>query len=117
MIRHVILAFVAASLAVPAVADRGHGNKRGQNGAVRQVRNDGCPPGLAKKNNGCQPPGQAKKSYVVGRRLPTTVRWYEPEPVVIRRLAPAPVGRRYVVVDGDLLLMEIASRLIVKLVD
>lgn len=24
---------------------------------------DGCPPGLAKKNNGCMPPGQAKKYY------------------------------------------------------
>jgi hypothetical protein len=29
---------------------------------------DGCPPGLAKKNNGCLPPGQAKK--LVGAALP-----------------------------------------------
>lgn len=27
-----------------------------------------CPPGLAKKGNGCQPPGQAKKLYNVGQR-------------------------------------------------
>jgi len=27
-----------------------------------------CPPGLAKKNNGCLPPGQAKKLYNVGQR-------------------------------------------------
>ncbi|MEO7551142.1 MAG: hypothetical protein ABIT09_08385 [Croceibacterium sp.] len=27
-----------------------------------------CPPGLAKKNNGCLPPGQAKKLYSVGQR-------------------------------------------------
>lgn len=27
-----------------------------------------CPPGLAKKNNGCNPPGQAKKMYDVGQR-------------------------------------------------
>ena len=27
-----------------------------------------CPPGLAKKNNGCLPPGQAKKRYDVGQR-------------------------------------------------
>ncbi|HEY8591692.1 MAG TPA: hypothetical protein VIL42_02375 [Sphingomicrobium sp.] len=27
-----------------------------------------CPPGLAKKNNGCMPPGQAKKMYNVGQR-------------------------------------------------
>ena len=29
-----------------------------------------CPPGLAKKNNGCLPPGQAKKLYNVGQRFP-----------------------------------------------
>jgi hypothetical protein len=27
-----------------------------------------CPPGLAKKDNGCQPPGQAKKTFNVGQR-------------------------------------------------
>ena len=27
-----------------------------------------CPPGLARKNNGCLPPGQAKKLYKVGQR-------------------------------------------------
>jgi hypothetical protein len=41
---------------------RGHGrayalNARGQ-----------CPPGLAKRDNGCLPPGQAKKLYNVGQR-------------------------------------------------
>ena len=29
-----------------------------------------CPPGLAKKQNGCLPPGQAKKRYAVGQPLP-----------------------------------------------
>ena len=29
----------------------------------------GCPPGLAKKNNGCLPPGQAKKIYGIGDRI------------------------------------------------
>ena len=27
-----------------------------------------CPPGLAKRGNGCMPPGQAKKTYNVGQR-------------------------------------------------
>jgi hypothetical protein len=27
-----------------------------------------CPPGLAKRDNGCLPPGQAKKSYNIGQR-------------------------------------------------
>jgi hypothetical protein len=28
-----------------------------------------CPPGLAKKHNGCMPPGQAKK-WQIGHQLP-----------------------------------------------
>jgi hypothetical protein len=30
----------------------------------------GCPPGLAKKGNGCMPPGQARKAFRVGELLP-----------------------------------------------
>src|SRR5437870_1009551 len=32
-------------------------------------RSGHCPPGLAKKNNGCMPPGQAKK-WAIGQPLP-----------------------------------------------
>lgn len=35
-----------------------------------------CPPGLAKKNNGCLPPGQAKKSFEVGQRVPSGYNYY-----------------------------------------
>jgi hypothetical protein len=31
-------------------------------------RRGSCPPGLAKKGNGCMPPGQARKLYNVGQR-------------------------------------------------
>jgi hypothetical protein len=34
---------------------------------------DGCPPGLAKKNNGCMPPGQLKNS-LLGRSIPLAYR-------------------------------------------
>lgn len=34
-----------------------------------QARN-GCPPGLAKKNNGCLPPGQARQQFGIGTRYP-----------------------------------------------
>jgi hypothetical protein len=34
---------------------------------------DGCPPGLAKKNNGCMPPGQFKNS-LLGQQLPLAYR-------------------------------------------
>jgi hypothetical protein len=64
-----------------------------------------CPPGLAKKNNGCLPPGQAKK-YAVGQPLPREVVWYPvPRPVIVQ-LPVAPVGYRYVRVGNDILLLS-----------
>lgn len=35
-----------------------------------------CPPGLAKKNNGCLPPGQANRMFEQGQRLPTGYNYY-----------------------------------------
>jgi hypothetical protein len=35
----------------------------------------GCPPGLAKKGNGCLPPGQAKKRFARGQRIERD--WFE----------------------------------------
>ena len=76
------LVFGAPVLAKP---DNGHGNHgkghatqgHGKVGA-KSARSGGrlwaldargnCPPGLAKKENGCLPPGQAKKLYNVGQR-------------------------------------------------
>ena len=76
-----------------------------------------CPPGLAKKGNGCLPPGQAKKRYVVGRRLPATVVFQPVPEVLVTRLGPVPAGYRYVMVDGDVLKMAIATRLVVDAID
>ena len=61
-----------------------------------------CPPGLAKKNNGCLPPGQAKK-WLMGQPLPREVVFHALPPDLLGRLAPAPVGRRYVRVGNDIL--------------
>jgi hypothetical protein len=72
----VILAGAAAfAFAAPVVAKPGngpgHGNPHayGVNGPVGYGAG-GCPPGLAKKNPPCIPPGQAKKLYGIGQRLP-----------------------------------------------
>ena len=76
--KQLLLLIGAASLAsaAPALA-QGHGNGHGKGNAhVHGVNGPvgygvgGCPPGLAKKNNGCRPPGQAKKLYNVGQRFP-----------------------------------------------
>jgi hypothetical protein len=72
-----------------------------------------CPPGLAKKNNGCLPPGQAKKRYAVGRPLPRGVVMV-PLPVDLgRRIGPPPDGYRYGIVDGDLVKLAVGTLLVV----
>ncbi|MDX1377135.1 MAG: hypothetical protein R3357_16335 [Burkholderiales bacterium] len=75
-------------------------------------RGKGCPPGLAKKNNGCMPPGQAKK-WRYGQPLPRDVVWYEvPRELVIRLPAP-PVNHRYVRVASDILLIAVGTSMVV----
>ncbi len=71
-----------------------------------------CPPGLAKKNNGCLPPGQAKKLWAVGQPLPPGIAYYPLPPALLGRLSPAPAGYEYVRVANDILLMAIGTRLI-----
>lgn len=71
-----------------------------------------CPPGLAKKNNGCMPPGQAKK-YVVGQRLPSNVIYYQVPQTVIYQLGAAPSGYRYVRVASDILLLAVGTGMVV----
>ena len=73
-----------------------------------------CPPGLAKKNNGCMPPGQVR--YTVGQPLPRTVTVYQvPQPVIVQ-LPVAPPGYRYVRVGNDLLLVSPQSQLVVDVI-
>lgn len=71
-----------------------------------------CPPGLAKKNNGCLPPGQAKKLWTIGQPLPASVVFYPLPPALVTQLSPVPNGYQYVRVANDILLMAIGTRLI-----
>ncbi len=72
----------------------------------------GCPPGLAKKNNGCLPPGQAKK-YAVGQPLPASVVFYPVPAAVVVQLPPAPRGHKYVRVAADILLIAVGTSMVV----
>ncbi|CAA9383592.1 MAG: hypothetical protein AVDCRST_MAG51-128 [uncultured Ramlibacter sp.] len=71
-----------------------------------------CPPGLAKKNNGCMPPGQAKK-YAVGRPLPSDVVFYPVPPAVVVQLPAPPIGHKYVRVAADILLIAVGTSMVV----
>lgn len=71
-----------------------------------------CPPGLAKKGNGCMPPGQARK-WAVGQPLPRDV-IYAPLPAaVVTRIGPPPSGYRYVQVAGDILMIAVGTSMVV----
>jgi Ni/Co efflux regulator RcnB len=80
---------------------------------VEFVRPSGsfCPPGLAKKNNGCMPPGQAKK-YAIGQRLPDNVIFKDLPQALRDALGVPPHGKKYVRVDNDILLIEAATKLV-----
>jgi hypothetical protein len=71
-----------------------------------------CPPGLARKGNGCLPPGQALKWHV-GDRLPRDVKAGPVPHAVLVKLPRLPPGHKYVQVAGDILLVAIGSQMIV----
>ena len=71
-----------------------------------------CPPGLAKKNNGCMPPGQAKK-WQIGQPVPRGTATAPVPRDVLVLLPKAPPGHQYVAYGGDILLIAATSRMVV----
>jgi len=102
--KHLVLLAGATALALAGQAaakpGNGHGNPHGYgyNGPVGYGVG-GCPPGLAKKHDGCLPPGQAKKLYNVGQRFPRgygTAWGYNQIPYDVRRqYGLSPYGNYY----------------------
>lgn len=74
-----------------------------------------CPPGLAKKNNGCMPPGQAKK-WKKGHPLSSDVIYYDLPSALVVELGIPSEGSRYVRVANDVLLMAVGTGMIVDAV-
>ncbi len=75
-----------------------------------------CPPGLAKKHNGCMPPGQERKWHV-GERLPRDVVVYPVPRSVEYRLGKPPAGYKYIRVASDILLIAIGSSMVVDAIE
>jgi hypothetical protein len=79
----------------------------------------GCPPGLAKKNNGCRPPGQAKKLYNIGQRWPGQYghAWnYNQIPYDLRQQYGFNPGYNYYYGDGYLYRVDPKTMLIQQVV-
>lgn len=79
-------------------------------------RSGRCPPGLAKKNNGCLPPGQAKK-WMMGRPLPPDVIYYSLPPSLTVRLSVPPAGYKYVRVAGDILMIAAGTGMVAAAIE
>ena len=123
------LAFTGTALAKPGNGN-GHGNSHGNgwdNSHGNGWNNDGpvgygaggCPPGLAKKHNGCMPPGQAKKLYRTGQRFPGSYgsRWsYNQIPYDLRRQYGFDPNDRYYYGDGYLYRVDPKTQLIEQVV-
>lgn len=75
-----------------------------------------CPPGLARKGNGCQPPGQAKQ-WQKGRALGSDVRYYDIPNELRIRLPVPPLNHKYVQLGTDLLLIAVGTAIVVDAVD
>ena len=132
--RHVLMAATALcfALAGAAAADPGKGNDQGRakHGDGQMAKHHGdrghdamaerrwAPPGLAKKPHG-MPPGQAKKLWSRGERLPrqyySEARYYVPEPSHYH-LYPAPDGTRWVRVGDQYYLTRTDTGIISRVV-
>ena len=83
---------------------------------VKEYQSGHCPPGLAKKHNGCMPPGQAKK-WRIGRPLPREVVYYDVPPALVVQIGVPPPGYRYVRVASDILMIAVGTGLVVDAIN
>ena len=122
-----ILAGVAAlATTAPAYAKPDHAKGKGKGNAHAHVGHGpvgygagGCPPGLAKKNNGCLPPGQAKKLYNIGQRWPGNYGYawnYNQIPYDMRTRYGFQPGYNYYYGDGYVYRVDPATMLVSQVV-
>ncbi|QNM82577.1 hypothetical protein H8M03_11305 [Sphingomonas sabuli] len=126
-----ILAGVAALTATaPAAAKPGKGHGHGNSHATHAGKHGGhnmygygtgnCPPGLAKKNAMCMPPGQFKKLHQIGQRYPNNYGnlWsYNQIPVDLRTQYGFNDNYRYYYGDGYLYQVDPRTMLIQQVVN
>lgn len=139
-----IAATAAMAVAMPALAKpgqgKGHGpavhakGKSGAHGAHARTRPrtvvkaktgnrygaNACPPGLAAKGNGCLPPGQARKLFNVGQRIPTGYDFYtryQDIPAAYRDQYGLTDNYRYIYRDQSVYVVDPTTSLVTRIID
>ena len=109
-------AAMMAFLPSPASA---HGHGRGHWG-IAHGNPHGCPPGLANRNPPCVPPGQVRRLFHQGQRLPVGYRSYTPYdriPLDLRSRYGIPTGYNYIYRDNSVYLVDPRTRLVQSIID
>jgi pilus assembly protein FimV len=83
---------------------------------VKEYERGHCPPGLARKHNGCMPPGQAKK-WRIGHPLPREVIFYDLPPSLVADIGVPPPGYRYVRVASDILMIAAGTGIVADAIE
>ena len=81
-----------------------------------RARRGFCPPGLARKDHACLPPGHARP-WVLGQPLPRDIVYYPVEPAVQVRLGLPPPGYEFIRIASDILLIAIGTGLVVDAIE
>ena len=81
-----------------------------------------CPPGLANRTPACVPPGQARRSFREGQRLPESYRYYTDYDALIGRVPEAyrsqiPTGQRYIYRDNSVYVVDPTTRVVTNIID
>jgi hypothetical protein len=89
--------------------DRDGRDDRFENRNDRRYGSNDCPPGLAKKNNGCMAPGQAKRLFREGQRVPGGYNYYTDYnniPVQYRNQYNLDPNNRYIYRDNQIYVVD-----------
>jgi hypothetical protein len=81
---------------------------------------NGCPPGLAKKSPPCLPPGQAKRLFEEGQRIPVGYHFftdYSDIPELYRSRVPFDDDLRYIYRDDTVYVVDPRTRLVTDIID
>jgi hypothetical protein len=79
-----------------------------------------CPPGLANRTPACTPPGQARKMFSQGQRIPSGYDYftrYEDIPLTLRNQYQLGTDAQYIYRDRSIYVVDPATRLVTRIID